>query len=148
MAEGDLVPNDQHVTRYCPNSQQEAGKALGAAFLLKTNEAELSVNWLEILHGPADRIAQLRAARDAMSANLTLKKNGWFAVLPVERISSLTEVAGTALALLVRHHPVQGNDGHSGIHGLPDVVNSALATATGTKLAQLVTEPLVQNRDL
>src|SRR6266404_8851131 len=121
MADGDLIPDEHHVARYCKNSQVPNGVVSGAAFQLEGTHAEVSVNWLEHLHPAPDRTAQLQAARNAMQTTLNLKPNGWFAVLSAERITSLGEIAGAALTLLVRHHPEPGNDGHCAIHGLPEI---------------------------
>jgi len=147
MAEGELVPDAHHVVRYCKNTQVTNGVASGAAFQLEGTHQELSVNWLEHLHPAPDRVAQLRAARAAMEQTLRLKDNGWFAVLAGGCITSLTELSGTALALLVRHHPEDGNDGHSAVHGLPEI-GSSLATAVGLELASRVTEAAIQLRNM
>jgi hypothetical protein len=147
MADGDPVPDEDHVVRYCKNTQVDGGRALGAAFQLEATHTELSVNWLERLSAEAPRKEQLQIAREAMAKTMRLKQNGWLAVLQTLQFTSLAECSGTALALVVRHHPVEGNDGHSGVHGMPEVA-SALATEVGLALAQRVAEPLVQIKQL
>jgi hypothetical protein len=147
MADGDPVPDDHHVVRYCKNTQVDGNRALGPAFQLEATHTELSVNWLERLSVAATRNEQLRIARDAMATTMTLKRNGWLAVLQTRQFTSLTECSGTALTLVILHHPVEGNDGHSGVHGLPEIA-SALATEVGLALAQRVTEPVVQIKQL
>ena len=43
----DPIPDENHVSRYCPPSRVEDGMPLASAFALKPNEQFLSVNWLE-----------------------------------------------------------------------------------------------------
>jgi hypothetical protein len=148
MADGDILPDDHHVARYCKQTQTSNGVALGAAFQLEGTHLELSVNWLESLHAEPDRRAQLRAAHAAMSNCLNLKNSGWLAILSVHHIHAPISVgAGTLMKLVVRHHPEPENSAHAGIHGLP-AVGDALAAAVALALANRVTEPAVQIKTL
>jgi hypothetical protein len=148
MAEGDEVADDQHVVRYCKPSQVADGEVMGAAFQLDAGHDYHSVTWLERVSDAAERLGQLRAAVGAMrGSNLSVKPNGWLAVHRVSQITRVTEVAGTLLELVVRHHPDDANEGHSGIHGLP-AGQSAAGTAVGLELARQTTEQPVQVRTL
>lgn len=148
MAAGDLLPAGEHVARYCKNTQVESGQASGAAFVLEGTHLELSATWIEHISAAGTRGEQLRAVVQALNASgFTTKKTGWLAVLRTDRISTLTELAGTALQLSVRHAPELGNPGHSGVYGLPPP-NTPLAAAVGLELSRRVAEPATQVRSL
>ena len=45
---GDIVPDADHVSRYCkPSAVDQRGKPMAAAFLPRSDDRFLSVNWLE-----------------------------------------------------------------------------------------------------
>jgi hypothetical protein len=60
---GDLVPDTDHITRYCGGVHVEDGKILSTAFMYKKDtETYLSVNWLEFLRlqSRAEEVAKVR----------------------------------------------------------------------------------------
>ena len=48
---GKNLPDDHHIVRYVRPTLIEDGTVDGGAFVLRTDELGLSVNWLEILGG-------------------------------------------------------------------------------------------------
>ena len=80
---GDVVPDADHVSRYCSRSRlTEEGKVTAAAFQLKEDEQSISVNWLESLDQP-NREAEIAKVREALSSDITLRRTGRIAVLNV-----------------------------------------------------------------
>ncbi len=62
---GDPLPDEDHIARLCGGARlDEDGKVIGACFMPRSNEAYLSVNWLEWL-APTGRMAQLTGVRQA-----------------------------------------------------------------------------------
>jgi hypothetical protein len=140
VAEGDLIPSDQHVLRHAGASKVVDGRAQGSAFLLRNGETGLSVNWLEHARPDGTRAEQCIEVRTALVATgRTVRPNDWLLVVQVERISAITELAGTACTFVATHHPIFGNDSHSEIVGLPPP-GSALATLAGAALADAIAE--------
>ena len=149
MAEGDAVPPDHHVTRYCRRLDVDKGEVQGPAFELRDGDDFHSVTWLEhAAPGVIERVDQMRAAKLAMEAGgLKIRNSCWFAVLNVGAISApIDDGAGTLCRLQTLHHP-DTNPSHAGIHGLPPF-GSPQATTVALALAELVTEPVFTAGDL
>lgn len=119
MAQGDQIPDTDHVARYCShNTLNEVGEPTGLAFRVKTNEPFLSVNWLEHTNG-TDTTTQVAAVRIALGKTLTLKKSGKLAVLNVgETRDYVAQNSFDTRRLLVAHEPEENNQHHAGIHNL------------------------------
>lgn len=148
MADGDPLPSEHQTARYCKPSQAPNGVVIGAAFVLEPGHTELSLTCIPMVTDSPDPMNQLRAVKSALDASrLNAKPNGWLTTIQVGQFTSLTELLGTALALAVRHHPVDGNPGHSGVHGMP-ATGTPLATALGVLLAGKVNGPAVRVRAL
>jgi hypothetical protein len=49
IVKGDIIPDENHLARYCKTTQIDNGEIQASAFLLRNNEEGLSVNWLEFL---------------------------------------------------------------------------------------------------
>lgn len=146
--QGDLIRSDQNIGRHCTSSRVRDGVVQGSAFLLRPDERDLSVNWLEATDQSPVRVNQFRAMRLALTASgRPPRPNDWFVALQVEDVTAITELRGTAVALTVVHTPNETNQGHSGIFGLP-VHGSELADLAGIALARLITEQPIQNKNL
>ena len=119
MAQGDQIPDTDHVAHYCPPSAlNEAGKPTGLAFRVKTEELFLSVDWLEHTNG-TDTTTQVAAVRIALGKTLTLKKSGKLAVLNVgETRDYVAQNSFDTRRLRVAHEPEENNPHHAGIHNL------------------------------
>lgn len=79
---GDLVPNSDHISRYCKSTCIDKGRINGTAFYLRDGEESLSVNWLEFLKCP-HRAEQIRIIRRVLETKLNLSSRAKIAVLNV-----------------------------------------------------------------
>jgi hypothetical protein len=146
--EGDLIPDDQSLGRHCTSSRVRDGAVQGSAFLLRPEEPDLSVNWLEVTDASPERRDQFVAMRLALTeSGRTVRPNDWFVALRCGDVTALTELRGTILNLRAVHTPSGTNAGHAGIFGLPPQ-GSELADLSGIALSRLVTEAPVQSRNL
>ncbi len=139
--EGDLLPDDDHVSRYCKPSDfdQAASQPKTGAFQRRsrrsdagalTREQYLSVNWLEFF-GAAERDAAVGYVREAFQAKeYRLRPNGRFLVINagVARLAAL-EADGTEISFT--HMPLPDDASHSAVLGLP---NDDLDVAVELKL--------------
>ena len=114
---GDIFPDADHVSGYCkPSAVDRQGRPMAAAFLPRSDEEFLSVNWLEYC-GLSDLEAAVGHLRTQFQGRgYGLRRNGRLAVLNV----------GTAKAavsqqlqrqLRIDHQPRVGDESHAGIHG-------------------------------
>ena len=115
---GDLLPDSDHVSRYCPPKTIDNGDILATAFMLKSGEEYLSVNWLESLK-VSGRDAQLAEVRRCI--RLKLGATARLAVLNVG--SSREYVRENSLddhKILFIHEPITTRNAedasHSGIY--------------------------------
>lgn len=82
---GDLLPSSDHIARLCSPKHAPMGKVQASAFLLKKNEPNLSVDWLEIL-GCQSREKEILKMREVYNRRLDVKKNARIAVLNVGKV--------------------------------------------------------------
>ena len=138
---GDLVPDDDNVSRYCRASTvSEYGTPLPQAFQLRRGESSLSVNWLEYL-SPGDLLDALRLVRTAFQdIGYSLGRNGRFAILNVGEVKALGRE--NSISLLIRHDPEPDNVSHAGIFGFPDD-DFLIATAISQLVSQRDMHPAV-----
>jgi len=109
---GDQIPETHHIARYCRGD----AVGTGAAFLLRTGEDYVSVNWLESLNLET-RDAEISEIRKVLGKKLTLGSKARIAVLNVGNtrqyvISQTTD--NRSLPFL--HEPLPEDESHSGIH--------------------------------
>lgn len=143
--EGDLLPDDDHVSRYCKPScfDETASEPTTGAFQRQIRESDLgvvakeeylSVNWLEFF-GTADRETAIEYVREAFLAKgYRVRRNGRFLVLNVGAAKFAASQAD-GIDLSFAHMPLPDDESHSAISGLPD---DDLDVATELKL--LVTD--------
>lgn len=117
---GDSLPDSDHVSRYCGFETAPNGEITGAAFLLRSGEPYLSVNWLEHLKAK-DRTDELRELRDRLAKRLRLGAKARLAVLQVKRSREyVSENSPDNRVLLFTHEPItppnSEDDSHSGIY--------------------------------
>lgn len=119
--EGDVVPDDDHVSRCCFKSKcsEIDGRPLGTAFQLRRGETYLSVNWLEFLQ-LQDRAAEIAEIRRVLAGKLKLKRGDRLAVLHVETSRHyVKQNTPDERDLKARHEPdLPADPSHSGIFGL------------------------------
>ena len=115
--EGDPLPDDDHVARYCkPSSVGAHGLPLASAFRLRASENSLSVNWLEAIGAPStdDAVGRVRAL--FIVRGFGLPANGRFAVLNVGAAKAVVREE-VGLSLRIEHDPLPDDPSHAGISG-------------------------------
>ena len=115
--EGDPLPDDDHVARYCkPSSVGAHGLPLASAFRLRASENSLSVNWLEAIGAPStdDAVGRVRAL--FIVRGFGLRANGRFAVLNVGAAKAVVREE-VGLSLRIEHDPLPDDPSHAGISG-------------------------------
>ena len=112
---GDLLPEEDHVSRYCPPSQVEDGWPLLGAFQLKPAESYLSVNWLEYWMKSTQE-----EAIDCIRGEIALKRrpNGRFVVLNVGEVKQIVESV-IRRSPTITHQPTPAMESHAGIFDWP-----------------------------
>jgi hypothetical protein len=120
---GDEIPDTDNVTRLCSLMHlNDDGWPEGAAFVLKTNEPYLSVNWLESL-GIDDRADQIVEVLRVLSTKRKVAASAKLALINVAEAKAAVK-AGSAdrLDISFLHDPEDGqfsDPSHSGIYNLP-----------------------------
>jgi len=97
----------------------DAGRPVGAAFMLRPKESYLSVNWLECT-GPSSRKEQLEIVRKHLTdKGRKLTANGRLAVLHLKTVFDFIETETPDSRRITAHHePELPHDpSHSGIYG-------------------------------
>ena len=114
---GELLPDADHVARYCkPSAVDSNGLPTAAAFKPRNNERYLSVNWLEYF-GTRDIAVAVEHVRDVFrNKDFRLRSGGRFAVINVGTARSLVHEA-LGKQLRIDHQPLDDDQSHAGIHG-------------------------------
>lgn len=134
---GDVIPDADHVARYCPASCVDGNEIQPTAFRLRRpQETYLSVNWLESLklQNRADEVAALQKI---LATKLTIGSRARIAVLNVG--NTRAHVRGQSPNnhnLPVLHEPEDADPSHSGIHDI-DLDNETMISEL---IAQTVLE--------
>lgn len=113
---GELLPDADHVARYCkPSTVDNTGVPTAAAFKPRSGEDYLSVNWLEYSGAPTTAVA-VQHVRDAFhNKGYRLRSSGRFAVLNVGTARDhVSEALGKQLR--IDHQPLDDDPSHAGIH--------------------------------
>ena len=112
---GDLVPDSDHIARYCGGSSVESDGTINRmAFRLRKDEGYLSVNWLEFLE-KTSREEAIAEVRNVLRKKLTLGSRSRIAVADV---GSLINHIRAERILNVQHEPeLPDEPSHSGIFG-------------------------------
>jgi len=117
---GDLVPDKDHISRYCGGTQLKPnGSPSGAAFRLRNNqETYLSVNWLEYLN-KKNRDEEIDEIRKIISKKLNVGTKAKISVLNVGEVRNHVSMSSDdQRKLQILHEPENGDPSHSGIHNL------------------------------
>ena len=118
---GDIIPDNDHIARLCLHSKIDNGQIQATAFMLRSTEDFLSVNWLESLKC-SNRESELAQIREIYSKTFTVKPRAKIAVLNVGKVRKkvLTDSLDSR-NLKVLHEPLDDDPSHSGIYNLkPD----------------------------
>jgi hypothetical protein len=121
MMENELLPQSAHISRYCPRGKcDEFGRPSGAAFMLRSGEEYLSVDWLNLLDSSSRQI-QIAKVRNVLSTRLAVSNSAKIAVLSISSMCGyVSSNTSDNRKLKVIHHPFDNNLSHSGIHNLTD----------------------------
>jgi hypothetical protein len=134
---GDMIPDPHHISRYCGGSTvQEDGRVGPSAFILRTQDEYLSVNWLENLD-PEKRDKQLQELRSIFKNTLNVRATAKIAVLNVGRMRThVRDLTEDKRDLQVKHEPIiNDDDSHCGIYNLRD--NNEL-------IAELISQSIIE----
>lgn len=102
---GDLIPDTDHIARYCKPTHVSDGKIQATAFMLREGEGSLSVNWLEFLNC-TNRESEIKEIRNVYSKKLKVGVNAKIAVLNVgETREKVIKESQDRRELKVRHNP-------------------------------------------
>ncbi|GAN32697.1 MAG: hypothetical protein DYG83_01670 [Candidatus Brocadia sp. AMX2] len=118
---GDKIPDKNHIARYCKPTQVSDGQIQATAFMLRTDEESLSVNWLEFLNC-SSRGSEIIEIRKIYSKKVRVGGlHAKIAVLNVGEVrKKVLEESPDRRKLEVLHDPApEMNDpSHSGIYNL------------------------------
>jgi hypothetical protein len=115
---GDIIPNEDHIARYCRPMQIDDGQIKPSAFLVRKNEPFLSANWLEILNCPS-RKKEIAELRNIYAGKLHVGANAKIAVLQVGEVKKkVFEESDDKRALEIKHNPEDNDHSYSGIYNL------------------------------
>ena len=110
----DLIPDEDHVSRYCSPARVENGRPMASAFEIRSQDHYLSVNWLEYWLA-----SDLDAAVDCVRGELVvleIKPDGAFAVLNVAAVKAAVDQA-TRRQSSTTHQPTLDMESHAGVFG-------------------------------
>jgi hypothetical protein len=144
LSDGDPLPDEDEVARYCSPSRCDAitHEPTVSAFIRGPNEDDLSVRRLQFYVGRSrsDAVACIR--QEFENAKYKLKKDGRFAVFGVS--AAQTAAAKRACTIDIVYTPEEPYPSHSSVLGLPaapDVpIQYAYAVRVATALMRLLTK--------
>lgn len=116
---GEMIPDQNHIARFCRPMQAPEGQIQATAFMLRPDEESLSVNWLEFLDC-SNRKSEITKIRTIYSETFTtVGARAKIAILNVGEVRKkvLTE-SPDGRNLEVRHDPLVNDPSHSGIYKL------------------------------
>ena len=118
---GDQIPDPDHISRFCRPLQVADDQIQATAFMLRSNEESLSVNWLEFLDC-SSRDSEIDELRNIYPAKLKVGARAKLAVLNVGEVREkvLTE-SPDRRRIEVLHDPIEDDvpdPSHSGIYNL------------------------------
>lgn len=141
--EGDPLPDDDHVSRYCkPSSVGARGLPLVSAFRLRVSESSLSVNWLEAFGAATTDEAVSRVRALFLARGFGLRANGRFAVLNVG-VAKAAVREELSLSLRIEHDPLPDDASHASISGFP-ANDLAVAVELTTLVSQEDAYPAIE----
>lgn len=116
-----IIPDNNHVARYCKPTTVENNEILATAFLMKPIDESLSVNWLEYLKLPT-REKEISKIQDVYNKKLNVSSKSKIVVVNVGLARKKVSVeSDDRRNLLFKHDPSKEDPSHSGIFNLkPD----------------------------
>mgnify|MGYP003392015148 CR=1 FL=1 len=122
MAQDDIIPDEDHISRYAPGSKihniDGKEKVDFEVFLSKKPENYRSVDWLEF-NGKKSIEACLQEVRQCfIDEGFNLKTTARFAILNIEKMRQKVQVETKSTRdLLVKHECDNARPCHAGIYG-------------------------------
>jgi hypothetical protein len=118
---GDKIPDPDHIARFCRPMQASDGQIQATAFMLRSDEEYLSVNWLEYFNC-SRRDHEITEIRNVYSEKLNVGARAKIAILNVGEVREkvLTE-SPDKRNIEVLHEPIENDvhdPSHSGIYNL------------------------------
>ena len=139
---GDKIPDQDHIARYCKRTTVPDGQIQATAFMVRTGEESLSVNWLEFLKC-SSRAQEITELRKILARKLNIPTGTKIAVLTVGDVCKkiLTE-SSDRRNIEVLHDPMPSVDlSHSGIYNLKyddeEIAELILETVNESYVARL-----------
>jgi hypothetical protein len=118
---GDQIPDPDHIAKFCRPGQVADEQIQATAFMLRSNEEYLSVNWLEYLNC-SNRDHEINEIRNVYSAKLNIGARAKIAVLNVGEVCErVLKESEDRRNLEVLHDPIEDDlydPSHSGIYNL------------------------------
>ena len=118
VVKGDVIPDTDDIARFCRPKQVEGDEVLAAAFLPRSGEDYLSVNWVEYL-GLATEEAKVGALRALYRDKFEVGAAARIAILPVGSMrNSVREKSPDHRVLTASHEPLGAptpDPSHSGV---------------------------------
>jgi hypothetical protein len=115
---GDVIPDKNHISRYCKATQVADGQIQSTAFMLRAGEESLSVNWLEFLKC-SSRDSEIGELRRIYATKLRVGARAKIAVLNVGGVrEKVRSESPDGRNLDVLHNPETEDPSHSGIYNL------------------------------
>lgn len=140
---GDKIPDPDHIARFCRPMQAPEGQIQATAFMLRSDEEYLFVNWLEYLNC-SSRDHEINEIRNIYSEKFNVGARAKIAVLHVGEVREkvLTE-SPDKRNIEVLHDPIENDvydPSHSGIYNLKQddelIAELILETIRGTYSAR------------
>lgn len=122
---GDKIPDQDHVARYCKPTQVSDGEIQATAFMVRSVDKHLSVNWLECFKCDSreNEIAELRKIYSEKFKNI--RPSAKIAILNVGEVcEKVLKESSDRRRIEILHDPTPptpfhtGDPSHSGIYNL------------------------------
>lgn len=113
---GVEIEEEHHISRYCKPSVIDNGLPATEAFLLRSGEEYLSVNWLEYF-GMPDLAQAINCVRQVfLDKGYDIKVGGRFVSLQVNKVKKV--ISGYShLSVRIIHKPSKDDPSHCGVFG-------------------------------
>jgi hypothetical protein len=115
---GDVIPDKNHISRYCKATQVADGQVQSTAFMLRAGKESLSVNWLEFLKC-SSRDGEIGELQRISASKLSVGARAKIAVLNVGEVrKKVRRESPDGRNINVLHDPEAQDPSHSGIYDL------------------------------
>jgi hypothetical protein len=135
----DVIPDSNHISRYCKPSTVIDEKPLPTAFQLRKGEDHLSVDWLELLEKISGNCDSAAITNALNNRRLKVKKRGRYALFNVgELVGYIKDKSPDNRELKALHDSSKPTNSHSGIYNFTHEENNMF----GVLISQAIKEIL------